>query len=66
VGVRADAVDFDTDIPGDDVRQVTLGLVFRPTTDTAVKLDYVRGRIHDRFNNASETAGLQLSVATYF
>jgi hypothetical protein len=65
-GVRVDAVDFDTGLPGDDVGQVTLGLVFRPTTDTAVKLDYVRGRTHDRFNTPSDLAGLQLSVATYF
>ncbi len=65
-GVRFDVVDFDTGIPGDGVRQLTLGLVFRPTADTAVKLDYARGRARDRFNNPSEHAGVQLSVATYF
>jgi hypothetical protein len=64
--VRVDVVDFDTGIPGDDVRQVSFGLNFRPTNDTAIKLDYVRGRSHDRFNNPTNMAGLQASVATYF
>ena len=64
--VRLDLVDFDADIPGDDVLRVSLGLNFRPTQDTAIKLNYLRGARRDRFNNVSQEAGLLLSVATYF
>ena len=66
VGLRLDAVDFDTGIPGDSRRQATIGFNFRPTSDTAIKLDYLRGESRDRFNNASARAEFQLSVATYF
>lgn len=65
-GVRLDIVDFDTDIPGDMARQLSFGLNFRPTEDTALKLDYVRGRNRDRFNNPSDRAGILFSIATYF
>lgn len=66
VGVRLDLVDFDSDLAGDNVRQITLGANFRPTLDSVVKLDYVRGRSHDRFNNPADHVGFQLSLATYF
>jgi hypothetical protein len=65
-GARLDVVDFDTDIPGDGLRRLTFGLNFRPTTDTAFKLNYFRGWGWDRFNNPERSAGLLLSVATYF
>jgi hypothetical protein len=65
-GARVDAVDFDSDRNGDSVRQVTVGINFRPTEDTAFKLDYLRGRSRDPFENASDHAGVQFSVATYF
>jgi hypothetical protein len=65
-GARLDVVDFDADIPGDMVRQVTVGLNFRPSEDNVLKLDYVRGVARDRFNNPSAHAGLLFSVATYF
>jgi len=64
--VRFDAVDFDQDLPGDAVVQASAGLNFRPTPDTVFKLDYVRGRVRDRFNTLGDTAGLLFSVATYF
>ncbi|MEX0891080.1 MAG: hypothetical protein WEB88_02840 [Gemmatimonadota bacterium] len=64
--VRLDAVDFDQDQPGDGVAQVSAGFNFRPTPDTVLKLDYVRGRIRDRFNSPGERAALLFSVATYF
>jgi hypothetical protein len=64
--LRLDAVDFDTDLAGDDVAQLTLGLNFRPTPDTALKLDYLRGRARDRFHVPSDFAGLLFSIATYF
>jgi hypothetical protein len=66
LGLRLDAVDFDGDRRGDSVERVTLGLNFRPTSDTALKLGYLRGRSHDRFNNRSQDAALVFSLATYF
>ena len=65
-GVRVDAVDFDADRDGDSLKQVTAGVNFRPTLDTVLKLDYVRGRSFDAFENSSDHAGIQFSVATYF
>jgi hypothetical protein len=66
VGARVDAVDFDADRNGDSVRQITVGLNFRPTEDTVLKLDYLRGRSFDAFENRSDHAGVLFSVATYF
>jgi hypothetical protein len=63
---RLEAVDFDTRRPGDDVRQVSLGVSFRSTRDTALKLDYTRGRGRDRFANPSDHAAVLFSIATYF
>lgn len=66
VKLRLDYVDFDRDIAGDDVAQIGAGLNFRPTSDSVIKLDLVRGRSHDRFNNPAEHARLLASFATYF
>jgi hypothetical protein len=63
---RYDVVDFDRDRVGHNTKQLTFGINFRPTQDTAVKFDYVRGRSFDEFNNRSNHARLLLSVATYF
>jgi hypothetical protein len=63
---RIDDVDFDTQHIGDSMRQVTVGMNFRPTTDSVIKFDYVRGRSRDRFNNPSDHAFLLASIATYF
>jgi hypothetical protein len=65
-GARIDVLDLDADIPGDDVKQISLGFNFRPTGETVFKFDYVRGRSRDRFNNPSDFAKLLFSVATYF
>ncbi len=64
--VRFDLIDFDADLAGDDRYQITIGINFRPTAESALKLGYVRGRGHDRFNNPADHAGLQFSLATYF
>ncbi|HWP39062.1 MAG TPA: hypothetical protein VNL18_16055 [Gemmatimonadales bacterium] len=64
--VRLDIVDFDGDITGDNVLRVSAGLNFRPTDDTALKLNYIRGARRDRFNNRADEAGVLFSVATYF
>jgi hypothetical protein len=66
IGTRFDVVDFDARLRGDSVKRWTLGVNFRPTADSVLKLDYLRGRDRDRFNNASEKAGVLLSLATYF
>jgi hypothetical protein len=63
---RAESVDFDADLDGDDLRQASGGVNFRPTEDTVVKLEYVRGRTRDRFAVPTDFARLLLSVATYF
>lgn len=65
-GARLDVVDFDTGLPGDGLRRLTLGVNFRPTVETAFKLNYFRGWARDRFNNPELSAGLLFSVATYF
>jgi hypothetical protein len=63
---RFEAVDFDADAAGQDIRQFGFGLTFHPTRDTALKLDYTRGRSRDRFSNPSDHAGIFFSIATYF
>ena len=63
---RFDVIDLDRDIPGDDTRQLTLGLNFRPNAESVFKFNYVRGRTTDRFNNAAQFSKLLFSVATYF
>ena len=45
---------------------MTLGANFRPTQDSVLKLDYVRGRSRDEFNNPAHHAFLLFSIATYF
>ena len=65
-GVRLEVLDLDADLEGDAIRQVTLGLNFRPTAESVLKLNYVRGRSWDRFNNLADHAGFQASLATYF
>jgi hypothetical protein len=64
--VRLDMVDFDADLTGQTSAQITAGVNFRPTRDSVLKLDFVRGRGRDRFNNLAEHAFVLGSVATYF
>jgi hypothetical protein len=66
VKARWDYVKFDADNAGESAGQVTVGANFRPTRETAFKLDYVRGRGHDRFNNRAHHVFLLASIATYF
>ena len=64
---RWDYVKFDADMErGESIGQVTLGANFRPTQDSAIKFDYVRGRGRDRFNNLARHAFILGSIATYF
>jgi hypothetical protein len=63
---RWDYVKFDAEIPGESAGQVTVGVNFRPTRDSALKFDYVRGRGRDRFNNRADHAFVLASIATYF
>lgn len=66
VRARYDAVDFDSEHIGDTRQRTTVGLNFRPTEDAVLKLDYMRGRTRDRFNNLGVEAGVFFSIATYF
>lgn len=66
VKARWDYVDYDADLPGESIGQVTVGANFRPTRDSVLKFDYVRGRGRDRFNNLAQHAFLLASIATYF
>lgn len=66
LGVRWDAIDRDGGLPGDGESKVTLGANFRPTRDTVVKLNFVRGRTRDRFDTPSDHSAILTSVATYF
>jgi hypothetical protein len=63
---RVEYVDFDTAIEGTSIAQLAVGLNFRPSEESVLKLDYVRGRGRDTFNNAAEHAFVLLSLATYF
>jgi len=38
---------------------------FRPTRESVLKFDCVRGRAYDEFNNRSDHAFLLFSIATY-
>jgi hypothetical protein len=64
--MRVDYVDFDTDRVGQTTGQLSLGVNFRPTQDSVLKLDYVRGRGRDEFNNPADHAFVLFSLATYF
>jgi hypothetical protein len=66
VKARYDYVDFDAERIGQSVAQASFGFNFRPTPDSVLKLDYVRGRGRDEFNNLAQHAFLLLSLATYF
>lgn len=64
--LRLDAVDFHTGRRGESVRQLTVGINFRPTRDTVLKFDLVRGTSRDEFNNPSDHVAWLMSLATYF
>ncbi|MGH7444863.1 MAG: hypothetical protein ACREKM_08310, partial [Longimicrobiales bacterium] len=66
VGVRYDVVDFDAELTGDSVQRVSAGINFRPGEDVALKLNFIRGRTRDRFNNPGDQAGVLFSIASYF
>jgi len=63
---RLDAIDLDSDAVGQHVRQASAGINFRPTSESVIKLEMVRGWSYDQFNNRSDFARLLASFATYF
>jgi hypothetical protein len=63
---RLDAIDLDTEAVGQHVRQAGAGINFRPTSESVIKLEMVRGWGYDPFNNRSDFARLLASFATYF
>jgi len=64
--VRLDVVDFDRDVAGDSVRRLALGLNFRPTPESVLKVAFARGESRDRFDNLARDAAVEFSVASYF
>lgn len=66
VKLRWDYVDFDARLRGRSAAQFTGGVNFRPTAESVLKLDYVRGRGRDEFNNRADHAFVLASLATYF
>ncbi len=66
VKARLDAIDMDARSVGQHVRQAGAGINFRPTSESVIKLEIVRGWSYDPFNNRSDFARLLASFATYF
>jgi hypothetical protein len=64
--LRFDYVDFDVETHGSSTGQLTAGFNFRPTRDSVLKFDFVRGHGRDEFNNRAEHAWFLASIATYF
>lgn len=51
---------------GDTTKRLTVGLSFRPTVETSVRLSYFRSWHRDAFNNLKNEMNVQFGVATYF
>lgn len=51
---------------GDRTRRLTLGVAFRPVSDTVLRLSFWREWHDDFFNNRLNRANIQFGVATYF
>jgi hypothetical protein len=64
--VRYEVVDFDRDLEGDAHQRLSLGINFRPTSDTVFKLDYHYDWVRSRVNVVEQSAGVNFSVASYF
>jgi hypothetical protein len=64
--LRFDYVDFDVERAGSSTAQLSAGINFRPTRDSVLKFDFIRGRGRDEFNNRAEHAWFLASIATYF
>ncbi len=64
--LRYEKVNLNSDINGDDTRRITIGLNFRPHSDTAFKLDFQHNQVHDSFNIESEDTAILFGIASYF
>lgn len=64
--VRYEVIDFDNDIQGDTHQRLSLGVNFRPSSDTVFKLDYHYNWLWNRVNVVENSAGIQFSAASYF
>lgn len=64
---RYDAVDFDTEVDGDDANRLSFGLSWRPVEETAFKISWERDGATARLSNeAGESDAIWFSLASYF
>ena len=67
LALRGDWMDYDTDADGDDEDGITVGANFRPTEETAFKLDYNWRRVAPAGGEKGDAEGrLFFSFASYF
>lgn len=64
--LRAEAADFDRDLPGDSKSRVAASLNLRPRPASVVRCGWYYALLRDRFNNAVPSAGVTLTVGSYF
>jgi len=64
--LRADAVDLDRAIPGDSRNRLSASLNLRRLPFAVGRFGWYYEVLRDRFNNGTPSAGLTLTVASYF
>ena len=64
--LRFETVNMNSNINGEDLRRITLGINLRPNSDTAFKLDFQHNLSHDSFNLEAEDTALLFGIASYF
>jgi len=63
---RYEFVYFDSQLRGDAQQKISLGINFRPTSDTVFKFDYHYDWMWSRVDVVGKAAGINFSVASYF
>ena len=66
VAGRADAIDFDRDVAGDSRHRVSLSFNVRQVPAAVLRLGWYYEIARDRFDNDTPTAGLNVTLASYF
>jgi hypothetical protein len=63
---RVDAIDYDRDVAGDSRHRASLSLNVRQMSSAVLRLGWYYELARDRFNNDTPTAGLAVTIASYF